>query len=180
MGDAVNKRTAKIPELDERGYLANIRDLKLAYRDTYWRLRQALKACGEDGADAPIIKDAITDVNFAIMWMHTGRRPGSKRGIERQAGYQREKSMDPMIMQGFANQSNSRSSSTLTPEEADRLRDALEILSPQEREIYMMAYGQCIPHSEIAAMMGIKKGTVSKYVQRAHEKVSNGWQGTLF
>ncbi|MFD0710613.1 sigma factor-like helix-turn-helix DNA-binding protein [Paenibacillus sp. GCM10027626] len=176
MGD----KKYRMPELDERGYLADIRELKQAYRKTYWQLRQALKECGEHGADAHLLRGMISDINFAIMWMHTGRRPGNKRGIERRAAYQREKLMDPLKMQSYMQQTKAASPSSLTDDEAHRLREVLDILSPQERECFTLSFGQCFPHSYIADMLGISKGAVDKYVQRAHAKVTAGWQGTLF
>ncbi|MDQ0114304.1 sigma-70 family RNA polymerase sigma factor [Paenibacillus harenae] len=182
MGEAKKKRIEEIPELDERGFLKDHKDLEAGYRQTHKLLREAIVATGEDGThpDELILRGAISDVNYAINWMQTGRRPGSKRGIERRSVYQNTVLMDPMIIANFSNAYNSRSGSTLTPEEADRLRDALEILSPQERECYVMAYGHCYSHAEIAKTLKISKGAVDKYVKRAHEKVSRGWQGTLF
>lgn len=47
-----------------------------------------------------------SDVNFAIEWTHTGRRPGNKRGVERRAAYLRGKLMDPVRMQSFVSGNN--------------------------------------------------------------------------
>ncbi|WP_051236817.1 sigma-70 family RNA polymerase sigma factor [Paenibacillus pinihumi] len=127
-----------------------------------------------------VIKGMISDVNYAIEWLHTGRQPGTRRGIDRRAVYQNTILMDPSIMANFSNQYNSRSSTTLTEHERDRLRDVLQILSEQERKCYVLSYGHGYSHSEIARMLVLQKGTVDKYVQRAHEKVSKGWQGTMF
>lgn len=126
------------------------------------------------------IKEMISDVNFAIEWLHTGRQPGTKRGIERRSVYQNTVLLDPMIMANFSNAYNSRSGSTITEEERHKLEEVLGILSTQERECFVLAFGQCYSHSEIAKALAISKGAVDKYVQRAHEKVSKGWQGTLF
>lgn len=126
------------------------------------------------------LKGMISDVNFTIEWLHTGRQPGTKRGIERRSVYQNTVLMDPMIMANFSNAYNSRSGSTITEEERHKLEEVLGILSPQERECYVLAFGQCYSHAEIAKALAISKGAVDKYVQRAHEKVSRGWQGTLF
>ncbi|WP_081418935.1 sigma factor-like helix-turn-helix DNA-binding protein [Paenibacillus sp. Leaf72] len=53
-------------------------------------------------------------------------------------------------------------------------------LSPQERECYVMAHGHAIPHQQIARMLKLSESSVSTYIKRAHEKVSKGWEGTLF
>lgn len=125
-------------------------------------------------------KAIISDLNYCINWMSTGKRPGSSRGIERRSVWQRTSLMDPIILQNYANQTNSRSCSTLTDEQIKLLSEALELLSEQERECYVMAHGQGISLQQIAIYMGLEKGTVQRYVDRAHSKVSRGWQRTLF
>lgn len=126
------------------------------------------------------LKGMISDVNFAIEWLRTGRQPGTKRGVDRRSVYQNTVLLDPMIMANFSNAYNSRSGSTISEEERHRLEEVLGILSQQERECYVLSYGQCYSHADIAKALAISKGAVDKYVQRAHAKVSAGWQGTLF
>ncbi|WP_138751753.1 sigma factor-like helix-turn-helix DNA-binding protein [Paenibacillus sinopodophylli] len=126
------------------------------------------------------IREMISEVNFVIEWLRTGRQPGTKRGIDRRSVYQNTVLLDPMIMANFSNAYNSRSGSTITEAERHRLEEVLGILSPQEKECYVLSYGQCYSHSDIAKALAISKGAVDKYVQRAHAKVSAGWQGTLF
>ncbi|MGG1638291.1 sigma factor-like helix-turn-helix DNA-binding protein [Paenibacillus sp. NRS-1760] len=126
------------------------------------------------------LREMISDVNFTIEWLHTGRQPGNKRGIERRSVYQNTMLLDPMILANYANPSNSRSGSSLTEDEKTALREVLEILSPQERECYVMAHGHCIPQQQIARMLKLSEGSVATYIKRAHEKVSRGWEGTLF
>lgn len=173
----------KEAQLDERGYLMNMRDLKLAYRQTYWQLRRALKAAEASEPQHPdidILKSMISDKHYEIQWMHTGRRPGNKRGVERLAAYQRHKLVDPLIMQAFSNQYNSRSASTLTEWQRTQLEDALCRLSKQERECYTLAHGQGFSFSYIAGLLGISKGTVASYVERAQKKVSEDLESSLF
>lgn len=126
------------------------------------------------------VKEMISDVNHVIEWLHTGRQPGARRGIDRRSVYQNTVLLDPMTMANFSNAYNSRSGSTITEEDRHKLEEVLGILSPQERECFVLAFGQCYSHGEIAKALAISKGAVDKYVQRAHEKVSKGWQGTLF
>ncbi|OMF35317.1 hypothetical protein BK133_10895 [Paenibacillus sp. FSL H8-0548] len=147
------------------------------HRDVYKQWRSANDGLWNELQD---LREMISDANFVIEWLHTGRQPGTKRGIERRSVYQNTVLLDPMIMANFSNQYNSRSGSTITEEERHKLEEVLGILSPQERECYVLAFGQCYSHAEIAKALAISKGAVDKYVQRAHEKVSKGWQGTLF
>ena len=83
-------------------------------------------------------------------------------------------------MQAFSNQYNSRSSSTLTDWQRYQLEDALSRLSPQQRECYELAHGGCYPYAEIATMLGISKGTVQGYVERAQKKVTEDLNSSLF
>lgn len=185
MGDAKKKqpsRAEKLADLDDKGYLANMKDLKLSYRKTYWQLRRALKATGEDGThpDEQLLREAISDINFAITWMHTGKRPGNKRGIERRSAYQREKLMDPLKMQSFMNQTKAASPSTLSDWQLFQLEEALRRLSDRERECYEMAHGQGFSHSYIAKLLDIEKSSVDEYIQRAQKKVTEDLGGNLF
>lgn len=185
MGDAKRGKKTKRndeAELDERGYLLHINDLKLSYRKTYWILRRALRGCGTEGKhpDEKLLKEAISDIHYAITWMHTGRRPGNRRGIERRAAYQREKLMDPLRMQAFMSRSTTGSPSNITDWQRFQIEDALSRLSPRERECYELAHGQGFSFGYIANMLGISKGTVEEYVNRAQRKVSEDLQSSLF
>lgn len=160
----------------------DIRELKLSYRNTYWNLRRSLKraqAVNRDDhgqlvehPDVKVLKQAISDINYSIQWMHTGRRPGNKRGVERRAGYQREKLMDPVRMQAFVSQSSAGSASNLSEYERHLIEDALSRLSTQERACYEMVHGQAYTLAYTAKTLGIERGSVESYVKRAHKKIS--------
>lgn len=180
----------KEAEKDTRGYLKHMRDLKLEYRQTYWQLRRAYKKISNlhvDGEgnlyehpDVKTIRGMISDVNYVIEWLHTARRPGNRRGIERRAGYQREKLMDPIKMQAFLQPSAAGSPASLSDYDRERLEMALCMLSPRERECYEMAHGQGFSYSYIANMLGISKGAVEEYINRAQQKISDELRNNLF
>ncbi|OMD73343.1 RNA polymerase subunit sigma-24 [Paenibacillus odorifer] len=133
-----------------------------------------------DADDKKVISGMVSDCEFAIEWLSTGRRPGNKRGIERRAGYEREILLDPIRMQAFASDSKAGSPANLSDEQRFQLEFALNQLSERERECYTLAHGQCIPHSEIAKMLGITYGSVSEYIQRAQRKISDTVENSLF
>ncbi len=160
------RTTAPVDKLGAKPYRAELRRLK---------------------ADNAELFDAIADVewyisnvNYAIEWMHTGRQPGNKRGVERRAAYQRNKLVDPLVLQAFSNQYNSRSSSTLDPDKAFQLEQALQMLSPQERDVYTMAHGHGVKQEDIASMMGISRNSVKTMIDRAHKKVSAEIEQNVF
>lgn len=163
-------------------WLRSIRDLKLSYRGTYRALQKARDKADQekDQATSDSITEMITDVNFAIEWMHTGRRPGSKRGIERRAAYQKNKLMDPVRMQAFAQQNTAGSPSNLTEWQRVQIKDALCRLSEREKECYVLAHGYCHSFDDIAKFLNISKSAVQKYVERAQKKISEDLQNSLF
>lgn len=177
--------------------MRHLADLKKSYQKTLGQLQKRRKKIEDAIEAAPTseakkeisanyeeelehIKGMISDVNYCIDWLHTGRQPNARRGIDRRSVYQRTVFMDPSIMERYMRPVNSRSATTLTEDQKHRLREVLEILSPRERECYEMHYGDGLPHSKIADLLNIPRANVGEYVKRAHEKVSRGWQGTLF
>lgn|GEM_PF-3290851 len=185
MGDVKKKKRSKrlLPELDDRGFLSEMKELKLSYRKEYWKVRRALKKTGEKGdhPDEKLLRDTLKSLTYAIMWMHTGREPGgSKRGIERRAAYQRNKMVDPLIMQSMKSGANAGGPSNLSDWERFQLEEALRRLSPRERECYEMKHGQGFSHSYIAKLLKIDKDSVKEYVDRAQRKVTADLDNNLF
>lgn len=133
-----------------------------------------------DADDKKVISGMVSDCEYVIEWLSTGRRPGNKRGIERRAAYQLEKPMDPLRMQAFASRSTAGSPSNLSDWEMFKLQDALSTLSPRERECYTLAHGECFSFGEIANMLGIQKGSVQYYVETAQNKISESLRNSLF
>lgn len=53
-----------------------------------------------------------------------------------------------------------------------RVEAALNLLSPLEREVYIMSRGKCLSYKEIAGLLGVAKGTVQKMIERAEKKMA--------
>lgn len=134
----------------------------------------------EHKSERQIIGEMIGDTEFVIEWLETGRRPGNKRGIERRASYQKEKLMDPLLMQAFVARSTAGSPSNLSEWQRQQIEDALCVLSERERDCYLMAYGECFSHSKIANFLGISKSSVNTHIQRAQKKISDRLANSLF
>jgi RNA polymerase sigma factor (sigma-70 family) len=156
----------------EKEWLADIAELKKSYRMTH---RMLVKA--KESIHAPeeeqLIADMIADINYAIEWMHTGRCPGNRRGIERRAAYQREKLMDPFQMQIYMQQHSETSDKPAAVSEAQKMliECVLSGLSIRERECYELHHGMSYSLGEIAELLRVKKGTVQSYLQIANKKV---------
>jgi len=156
-----------------------VQDLLEGYKYTRKMLR-ALCTINTNKAEREVIGGMINDCNFVIEWLSTGRRPGNRRGIERRAAYQREKLMDPIRMQAFTAGSTAGSSANLSDWQRFQIENVLSRLTPRERECYVMAHGECLPHSEIAFLLNISKNSVKEYIRRAQKKISDQLQSNLF
>lgn len=118
--------------------------------------------------------EMISDSEFILEWLESGRRPGNKRGIERRAVYQREWSVDPMKMQAYIAKTTAGGTvqaSRLSDREIDRIEFALGQLSPMEKECYEMIRGNGLSYAEVAEMLDIQRGTVQAFVESAEEKL---------
>lgn len=133
-----------------------------------------------DEKDKKIIGGMISDLEYAIEWMSTGRRPGLRRGIERRAAYQRERPFDPVLMQTYFRSMNENIYSwddhiqedNVSPWDRERIEDALSVLTDREKEIYLMSRGYSLSFSEIASLLNLKKATVQNNIKRAEKKIS--------
>lgn len=133
-----------------------------------------------DEKDKKIIAGMISDLEYAIEWMTTGRRPGLRRGIERRAAYQRERPFDPILIQTYfrSMDDNDYEWDKHQPEDGipywDKMRieDALSVLTEREKEIYLMSRGYSLPFSQIAKYLGISVNTVKSNIKRAERKIS--------
>jgi positive control factor len=139
--------------------------------------------------DKKIIAGMISDLEFAIEWMSTGRRPGNKRGIERRAAYQREKPFDPLLMQKFFRSSEPvykwddeerKEENLITEWDRQRIEDALSVLTKREREVYLMSRGYCLTYSEIANYLCISSSSVQTLIERAEKKIQKRKNESLF
>jgi positive control factor len=140
-----------------------------------------------DDEDKPIIRGMISDLEFAIEWMSTGRRPDNKRGIERRAAYQREKPFDPLLMQKYFRSSeptyewdNHEKEDVITSWDRERIEDALSVLTDREREVYLMSRGYCLTYSEIANYLCISSSSVQTMIERAEKKIQKRKNKSLF
>lgn len=154
--------------------------------------KQSLKAARgmytkASNEDKKIISGIISDLEFAIEWMTTGRRPGNRRGIERRATYQREKPFDPLLMQKFFRSSepvyewdHHEKEDVITSWDRERIEDALSVLTDREREVYLMSRGYCLTYSEIANYLCISSSSVQTMIERAEKKIKRRINESLF
>lgn len=165
-------------------------EYKIALKDAERRYEVASdhKQDNETRSDKEIIKDMITDLEYAIEWMESGRRPGNKRGIERRAAYQRERAFDPLLMQKYFRSTddieyewdNSNKEDLISEWDQERIEDALSVLTKREKEIYLMSRGYSIRYKDIAKYLDISISTVKTNIQRAEMKIGQRIIESLF
>ncbi|RDE19362.1 MULTISPECIES: sigma-70 family RNA polymerase sigma factor [Parageobacillus] len=160
-------------------------DLLQEYKQTLKHTKKLFKHASDE--DKKIIRGIISDLEFAIEWMETGRRPGNRRGIERRAAYQREKPFDPLLMQKFFRSSeptyewdDHEEENIITSWDRQRIEDALSVLTDREREVYLMSRGYCLTYSEIANYLCISSSSVQTMIERAEKKIKKRINESLF
>lgn len=160
-------------------------ELLKQYRESLRLAKKLLEKASDE--DKKIIRGMISDLEFTIEWMTTGRRPGNRRGIERRAAYQREKSFDPLLMQKFFRSSeptyewdDHERESVITEWDRQRIEDALSVLTDREREVYLMSRGYCLTYSEIANYLCISSSSVQTMIERAEKKIKKRINESLF
>lgn len=120
-----------------------------------------------------------SDLEYAISWMTTGRRPASTRGIERRAAYQKERPFDPIVMQKYFRSEepvfewdDHKKESLITPSEREIIELALINLTAREREMYLMSKGQYLTQYDIADKLGLSRNSVKTTLSRANKKIA--------
>lgn len=162
-------------------------------QDLIEEYRQALKSIrllqqSASAEDNKLLGGMASDLQYALEWMQTGRRPGNKRGIERRAAYERERPFDPLLMQRYFRSMDDNVYSwddhiqedAVTAWDRERIEDALSVLTEREREIYLMSRGNCISWAQIAKYYSISRSAVQDSIRRAETKIAKRIAGSIF
>lgn len=161
-----------------------IMDLGPATAGNYRRSRnlaaRVLRRCKDKG-EREIIGGMISDCNFVIERLSTGRYPVTRRGAERLDSYQREISTDPGKFERLPSPTPPR---RMTDNDFNRLIQVMAILSGRERQCFEMHHVGLWSEYEIGDHLGITRDSVHEYLERAQRKIrkfiSNPIQTELF
>lgn len=154
-------------------------DLLKLYKEARAKLMKA-KEQPMDEEDKKLINSMLSDVQYAIDWLHKGHNPGPRRGIHRRSGRQRTVTVDPLHMQSYAQPAACGSPTTLSDHERFQIDDALSTLSERERQAYMLRFGLCFTIGQVALEMDISKSSVQKMLERAIKKIDDNKANSLF
>lgn len=122
----------------------------------------------DDQMDSDMVDEMIGDLNFALNWMQTGRRPGSRRGVESKGVYKRTALLDKRF---FPSLDVEESEKVLTDEERRRIADMLWKMSTRERTCYLLHVSYGWSFADIGKELNISKRSVQQYVDRAKKKI---------
>lgn len=130
------------------------------------------RKCRSDMDDLTQINSMIESMSFSIDWMATGRQPGTYRGAEKRAIYQRQYIEDMDTIPDIVEQlEEDHKHLYISKEERLILADIFASMSHRERQCYVLHEGQGMSMGKIADEVGLSKGTVQRYIERAREKV---------
>lgn len=148
------------------------------------KMTQQLLARTHDKGERRTIGEMVGECEYAAEWLETGRRPGNRRGIERRAAYQRERPVDPLVMQAYIGNRSAGGAvqaSSVSDDDRQRIDNMLAKLTEKEREAYLMVRGDGLSYGEVAAILNIEKGSVQSRVEAAQEKIQKQlFHGDLF
>lgn len=133
-----------------------------------------------------IFREELSDLNFAITWMNTGNKPGPSRGIDRRSAHEREVPFEPYWVQrrqdnkiADAYEANAFETEGLEKRSQEQkislVNTMTDSLTERQTEILALT-GNGYSHEDIAALLGVHIGTVSRTIARAKEKINEeGW-----
>jgi RNA polymerase sigma factor (sigma-70 family) len=127
--------------------------------------------------DRSIINSMISELEYVIEWIETGRKPGPGRGADRRDVYV----TDPVILERrLYDDMYQKPTGSVSLEDRGRIEDALCSLSKREKEIFILAKVELLSYESIAKLLGIKKSTVQTHMERAEKKIEKRKNGSLF
>lgn len=118
-----------------------------------------------------IVNSMISDMQFAIDWMRKSRNPGSRRGADRRAAYQRTVLRDVDLFPSLAEPAVTRKSDRLSGEARNKVLVAIHQLSERELNCYLLHAAKGLSYAEIGRELKISRYTVRQYIERAKSKV---------
>lgn len=121
-----------------------------------------------------LVGSAISDLQYSIDYMRTGRVPGNRRGIYRQSRDKRTIPVDPNNLDYLRNLSAKENNAVqFDAEQEQMILEYLEMIPYQQREAFKMVRIQGLSFGETAKLMRIAKGTVQDYVKQAEIKLAS-------
>lgn len=110
-----------------------------------------------EAEEAKIVSSMLSDMRYALDWMRRGRRPGSRKGVERRDIYR----LRELIA----------SARPMTEEDRQQLIDCVAVMTERELMCWLLHMAHGLTQNEIADRLGVTRSSVRMYLQRARKKV---------
>ncbi|AOH54518.1 hypothetical protein ABE28_009155 [Peribacillus muralis] len=161
-----------------------MRQLLIEYKRSLREARKMLKTIDSkldpsliDKEDKGLINNIISDLEYAIEWLKSGRNPDARRGIDKNGVYL----TDPGVLDILPVQVVYKELSKELPSfERELIEDALCTLSDREKDVFMMIKVEGLTFDNTADLLGVKKSTVQTHLERAEKKINERKIGSLF
>ncbi|WP_046178842.1 sigma factor-like helix-turn-helix DNA-binding protein [Domibacillus tundrae] len=142
------------------------------------KMRQALEEktvlSAEDERDKKIIGGMISEMEFTIQWLVSGRNPGQLKGAERTGVYA---TVDPKILEAIVPNQEQMEERVITKEEKAMLEEMLSPLTKRERDVFTLIRAEGHSHDKTAVLLGITKSSVQTFLNRAEKKIQARKEG---
>lgn len=126
--------------------------------------------------DLKQINSMIESMTFSLEWMTTGRQPGTFRGVDEKAVYQRRSyeniDLIPDIAEQLESDDINQKHLFMSREEKVILADILASFSLRERQCYILHVAQKRSMGDIANELGVSKSMVQQSIRRAKKKIN--------
>ena len=129
-----------------------------------------------DIQDKSLINSMISEVEFTIQWMVSGRNPDARRGADRTGAY----TLDPKLIEAVVPNQVAGEERKLTAHEQWLLDDVLADLTARERDVFTLVKAEGLTYEYTAELLGLTKSSVQTYLERAERKIENRKNGSLF
>lgn len=130
----------------------------------------------QDLQDKTLLNSMISETEFAIQWMVSGRNPDARRGADRTGAY----TLDPKLLEAVVPNRVASEERKLTADEQWLLDDVMGDLTQREKDVFTLVKAEGITFEYTAELLGVSKSSVQTYLERAERKIKNRKNGSLF
>lgn len=157
-----------------------MKELIQEYKESLSTVRQAIRKTQSlpqevktNVSQLRILRSMERDLLFSISLMEKEKGDLHQRGMSRRSKNQREVHCDPKRLDEKVNPNVfMKQESPLSSKDQLRIYRAMEVLTPLEREIYILRFGQEFTYKEIATLMDMTPASVQQSLIRAEQKIN--------
>lgn len=162
-----------------------MKDLLIEYRKTRLNVLNKIKDLENKDSfrmdDLLVYKDILKDLDYTIEWLKYGHQPGIYKAIDRSQCYLVDqqvlaKACDESMYKKISNEEYKN----IIEDINNPISYALMKLTPIELECFIMFKCEGLSYSEVANLLGVKRGTIQKHLERAKCKINLEIDKNLF